>query len=554
MLMSMISGQTLDASNGRSAAGAAVVLAVALLLSPAPTASIARAADSISNIPGVPLQGAVSAGRLGGTIYDVVYRFTVAPGHVIVASLGGTAGTDFDLYLFDDSATTVLSKVGLVTKSAGPTSTESISWPSRLGGTFYIDLNGASNVEGDYRLTVQSVPDGTPPVASVVLAGGRGWTNQLTVPVTVVARDDLSGIAEMALSADGTTYTDWRPFDTNTDWTFQAGDGLRTIWVKVKNGVGLESAPATASVAIDTVSPSVIALDPAPGSTVSGLRPRLSVTFDEPIDPASWNELGLVVQSASGTLVGGAYAYDAPARTGSFVPAEGLQGGASYVVTVGNVTDIAGNPVTPPGSWSMTPLAATSLSVTATPSVLVREGSGRLEVTLTGTTLPTTLDVLSATGPTGLAPLTTITVEEGHASLDVAPGSNTTYRFHYAGAFGIAPADKDLVLLVRRGLVLAGRNSAAVASGRIGVPIGLTAQVSPSGPGVSVSFRLYRFDRGRRAWVYAGSHGRSTDAAGRATLTWVPTTPGSFYWRVSVASTPDFANNVSPVYRWSVTR
>ncbi len=108
--------------------------------------SVAMAADPSSDVPGMPLPGPVAAGRLGGAIYDVVYSLSVAPGYVIVASLTGTAGTDFDIYLFDATATTVVSNAGLLTKSTGPTSTESISWPSRFGGTYYIDLNGATVV------------------------------------------------------------------------------------------------------------------------------------------------------------------------------------------------------------------------------------------------------------------------------------------------------------------------------------------------------------------------------------------------------------------------
>jgi hypothetical protein len=71
---------------------------------------------------------------------------------------------------------------------------------------------------------------------------------------------------------------------------------------------------------------------------------------------------------------------------------------------------------------------------------------------------------------------------------------------------------------------------------------------------VSVSLRLYRYDPGRRLWVYAGSRGRTSDAAGRVSTTWAPTSAGSYYWRAVVASTVDFANNTSPVYRWTVSR
>ena len=93
-----------------------------------------------------------------------------------------------------------------------------------------------------------------------------------------------------------------------------------------------------------------------------------------------------------------------------------------------------------------------------------------------------------------------------------------------------------------------------MSTARVGASVTLVAAVGPTGAGVSVSFRLYRFDAARRTWVYAGSRGRNTDVSGRASYTWIPASAGSWYWRASVASTVDFANNMSPVYRWSVSR
>lgn len=538
---------------------AAVLLASLLGLGGVPAALTgtigAKAADPSADIPGVPLPGPVAAGRLGGSIYDVVYNFSVPPGYVIVASLSGATGTDFDLYLFDASATTVLSSTGLLTKSIGPTSSESISWPSRFGGTYYIDMNGASNVEGDYRLTVQTIPDPTPPVAGLVLAGGRTSTNQLTVPVTVTATDDLSGVAEMALSSDGVTYGAWQPFQRSTTWQFPPGDGRRGLWVIVKNGVGLESAPARADVTIDTVPPSVIAFDPTPGSSVIGLRPQFALTFSEPMDAATWNDLGLIVQSPTGPLVPGAYAYDVHADVGSFVPSLPLQPGLPYIVNVGDVKDLAGNRVSFLGSWSITPIAPTALIAAANPRVVLRGGSARLDVSLTGAPLPTSIDVLSSTSASpAFVSLASVPSQVGHGSLAVAPSLNTTYRFTYPGAFGVAPAQVDVRVLVRRSITLAGRNSAVVSRVGVGSSVKLTAAIGPAVGGVSLSFRLYRFDVARRVWIYAGSRGRTTDAAGHAALFWAPSQPGSYYWRAWVASTAEFANNVSPVYRWTVNR
>jgi Bacterial Ig-like domain len=532
---------------------AAMVLGGAILLAGGPLAPVVSAADPSANIPGIVLPGPVAAGRLGGAIYDVVYRLTVAPGQVVLASLTGAAGTDFDLYLFDSSATTILSTTGLLKKSIGPTSTESISWPSPAGGTYYLDLNGATNVEGDYRVAVQAVPDLTPPVISAVLDGGRPATNQLTVPVTLDASDDLSGVAEMAFSGDGSTYTDWQPFALSTTWTFGAGDGLKTLWVKARNGVGIESAPATATITIDTVQPVTTAIQPPPGSSVIGLRPSFNVTFNKPMDPATWTDLGLIVQSASGDLVPGSYSYDVAARTGTFIPSAPLVPGSTYIVTIGDAHDIAGNPVLPPGSWTIVPLGPTALEAKVNVPAIALGGSARVDISLSGAPPPAVIQVLAAPGSSGaFVALTTLTLVNGIGSLVVLPAMNTTYRLSYEGAFGFTPDVADVGVLVRRSISLVGPGSTVASRAKVGVTVNLTAAISPLAGGVSVSFRLYRFDPVRRAWVYAGSHGRTTNAAGQASATWTPALAGAYYWRASVVSTAQFTNNESPVYRWVV--
>jgi hypothetical protein len=272
------------------------------------------------------------------------------------------------------------------------------------------------------------------------------------------------------------------------------------------------------------------------------------------MDAASWIDLGLIVQSATGALVPGNYTYDVVTRTGAFTPSLTLQPGATYVVTLGNVKDAAGNRVLAPGSWSVTPLAPTTLAATADPTVLVRGASTRIDVQLGGSPLPATVDVLNASSSGQFVPVTTISTEDGRASLLVTPASNTIFRFRYGGALGVAPAQWDVRVLVRRTVALAGRNSSVVARAKVGAPVTLTAAISPAAAGVSVSFRLYRFDVTRRAWIYAGSRGRSVNTSGRASFTWVAPSSGSYYWRVAVASTAEFANNVSPVYRWSISR
>ena len=202
-----------------------------------------------------------------------------------------------------------------------PRARESISAPSPFGGTYYLDLNGASDVEGDYRLTVQTVPDPTPPTVSMVLAGGRAATNQLAVPVTLSAADDLSGVTDMAFSADGATWTGWVAVPALDHVDLRAGrrppDPVGEGPERRGTGVCADHGDGD-----DRHGPALVG-DADPGARLdawSGLRPPFTVTFDEPMDPASWSDLGLIVQAADGALVPGDYTYDDARRTGTFVP------------------------------------------------------------------------------------------------------------------------------------------------------------------------------------------------------------------------------------------
>ena len=122
----------------------------------------------------------------------------------------------------------------------------------------------------------------------------------------------------------------------------------------------------------------------------------------------------------------------------------------------------------------------------------------------------------------------------------------------YAGSATTQAASASVRVLVRRKVSLLGAGSATTRTAVAGRPVVLTAQLSPAGV-AAVSFQLYRYDTARGRYVYVRSFGRTSDLLGRARLTWTPSA-GRFAWRVAVPSTVDYANNLSPTYRWSVSR
>ena len=520
-----------------------------------PLASVVSAAPPPeADIPGIVLPGPVATGQLGGPIYDVVYRLDVPAGHVIVAGLTGPAGTDFDLYLFDSTATTVISTGGLLIKSTGPDSAENLSFPSRDGGTFYLDLNGASDVQGTYTLNVQVVADTSAPTVSLQIAGGRSLVNSTTVDVRLLAFDDLSGVTDMAFSQDGSLWSGWQPFQTTSTWTFAPGDGIKRLWAKVRNGVGRASQPVASAVTLDSVPPTVMSVSPPMNTIYQGLRPTIIVRFSEAMEPSSWTDLGLVVQAASGARVAGSYRYDPLAHVGSFAPAADLPPGTTFIVTVGKVRDVAGNEVASTGSWTLTAVIPNAVSLAAAPMVITVGG----RVTLSGAVSVATggpVSILERSSAIG-EPNTTTPVDlvgRGYSAI-LIPAANAWYQATYPASAVTSEVSSSLIrVIVRRGITLVGRSSSTTATASGGQRVTLVAQVTPATAGVTTSFKLFRYDNARRAYRYSGSWGRTTTIGGTATFLWTPSA-GRYYWQVSVPPTAEYGNNTTSAYRWSITR
>jgi len=525
----------------------ALALAIGLPLPP-----VALAADPADNIPGVPLAGPISTGLLGGPIYDRVYSVDVPADRVLLISLTGSEGTDFDLYLFDASATSVYSTTGLVAKSTGPSSNEVLAFPSPAGGRYYIDLSGFTEVQGEYRLTVQIATDSTPPRISLVIDGGAPATANPDASVTVIAIDDLSGVETVQFSPDGITWGPWQPYVSQTTWSFSSPDGTKRLWARARDYQGNVSAPTTASVTLDRVAPAIVDRWPAPNGSVPAPRPTISVTFSEPIRPSSWMAFGLILQDSFGTVIYGSYTWDAATNTGSFQPGSDLQVGGVYVVSLGPIVDLAGNQIPPPGSWTIRPLVAPKISLAASPRATTRGASvmltGTVDVRLGGTF---SLERLGA--DSGWLPIEAVLPDRtGTYFSKQTVFQNTTFRVSYSGndvsAATVSPAVR---VLVHRSLSAAGPAASVRRSASISQRVAVTAVLGPAGPAVPVTLTLSRFDASRRTY-HVIARLTQTSVAGRASFAWRALTPGLYTVRLTSPATDTFASGASATYRWTV--
>lgn len=96
-----------------------------------------------------------------------------------------------------------------------------------------------------------------PPTGSIVINGGAAITASNLATLTLTATDDSGIVAEMQFSRDGLTWLAWEPFNTTrtVNLTVVPGDGLKTIYVRFKDGAGNISLIYSDSITLDATGP-----------------------------------------------------------------------------------------------------------------------------------------------------------------------------------------------------------------------------------------------------------------------------------------------------------
>ncbi|MZQ83025.1 S8 family serine peptidase [Paenibacillus sp. 5J-6] len=109
------------------------------------------------DIPGTPLNDSTVTKKLsaGTSESDDVYAIELGAGESITATLTADAVTDFDLYLYDSTATTITSKYGIIAISENDSSAESITYTAKASGTYYINVSAYQGA-GSYTLNLHS--------------------------------------------------------------------------------------------------------------------------------------------------------------------------------------------------------------------------------------------------------------------------------------------------------------------------------------------------------------------------------------------------------------
>ncbi|HEY4743625.1 MAG TPA: chitobiase/beta-hexosaminidase C-terminal domain-containing protein, partial [Desulfuromonadaceae bacterium] len=86
-------------------------------------------------------------------------------------------------------------------------------------------------------------------VGSITINNGASYTTSTAVTLTLSATDP-QGVTSMQFSNDGSSYSALEPYATSKAWTLNGGDGLKTVYVRFKDGAGeLYTFPASITLA-----------------------------------------------------------------------------------------------------------------------------------------------------------------------------------------------------------------------------------------------------------------------------------------------------------------
>jgi hypothetical protein len=97
-------------------------------------------------------------------------------------------------------------------------------------------------------------PDTASPIGTLSISGGAMFTKATTVTLSTAAIDAATGVAQVALSNDGTSWTT-RPYAPTQSWTLPSTDGTRTVYAKWRDGAGNWSPVASDTIVLDTIAP-----------------------------------------------------------------------------------------------------------------------------------------------------------------------------------------------------------------------------------------------------------------------------------------------------------
>ena len=529
---------------------------IVVLVSLAPT-HVHAAGDDINGIPGVLLVGNSATGAVGGATYDQVWRVELAAPRVLNIRLDPLeAGAQLGLYLLANGISSLqdeLFDLYTLKSSALAGGVQRITIAVRPG-TYYINVNGR-NVDRAYKfsLNLSLVPDPTPPIATLVLAGGKNLIDNALTSASITARDALSGVDGYRIRVAGESWGDWVAVQTISTLSvtvplqLRVASGLQRVDLETRNSLGLVSDLASDAVTLDLVAPRATRISPLGSDGITTVsKPVVTYQFSEPMSAATWLAGGVSVAFTDGQVVAGKFTFDTKLRRGSWVPTSNLPVGSTIVVTGGSPTDVAGNKaeIEP---FSLTYLAPTKLVAAVVSGKPFIDAPLNLRVTSIGIQAGATVWLEQYMGAEWVGyRSTTLTATGGRVSIPVPESGRYRWRYQSDGLRKEA-ISSEFTIAVRPRVVLTDQSTSSTRSvvrGRAFTIAGVANPVS-----TPVNLTLYSCNSSFSSCAPRETTPLVPGADGNFSLIWSPA-KGYWAWGVKSAATAEFSAGSSPLYRF----
>jgi len=136
------------------------------------------------------------------------------------------------------------------------------------GVTYYytvkaVDSSGAEHGAKQASATARVAPPGG---LGIMINGGNNFTSDRGVSLSLTA----TGASQCRFSNDGATWSDWEAFAASRTWMLTQGDGLKTLYFQCKDSLGNTAQPASASIRLSTVPPTISVVSPVDGAHYTG--------------------------------------------------------------------------------------------------------------------------------------------------------------------------------------------------------------------------------------------------------------------------------------------
>ena len=412
----------------------ALPLLAAVLLACAGYAPVRAAASS--DIPGTPLppSGQIRS-AVGGSIFDLVYAIEAPAASVLAISLRGEPGAELGLYLYGEGSTSILTAFPILS-SAKPGGVQSISVRFIRASTVYINVNGRNSDRAyDFTLLASILRDETPPIIISAVSNSRSQSSGVCVAVR--STDPISGITGIKLTDEfGGGDADWVSFSGSAVHctALAAGDGVRNLTLRTRNGVNLASAAFRLTTIIDDVVPELISVSPT-GSLLLAARGAISWRFDSAITTIVPLESAVNVFNQAGRVINGTVTRSADRRSVTWTPSSSIPAGNVLLASLGAVRDAAGNMLDFTDTRVITRKNVTSLRITS----LAATSKPRIRISASANLLGESI-LIEVKRDRGWAPLRSVTLTATTLSVTLNVDAGSAVRASFTGSDRLAPS------------------------------------------------------------------------------------------------------------------